>query len=506
MDINIDALYNILKQNQGDINDDMGLKKKTVVVTSDPLALIAEKTKVSKRKEKVVVSSNSKGSDADDFSELKKIALLAKAFNRRKFYSKPQTTTYERHWLLSLPTRNKRHFTKDCKKVKVKDYEYYKTKILLAKKDKDKQVLLVKDQAWMESSSDSNQEINANMVFMAQIEKVLLDSEASSSSADDKISEDDKVIGLGYTSMFLIHSDDPLEIEKFKRVRENKIEFAYDYGSLNASYVNEKINFSNDYFQEIINPDFDKIDSPFQQTSSLKPYVPTVILEKIIIDLEDEVVSILEEEKENLKTIESLKSNDVETGVESSEKLVSKTKIKVKMIDLDTLSSVRRPKPSGVMWMRKESSNTIKADLSSVNHSNLNKNIKRYSRKNLMACNNSDTCSAFDCNNAGNALCNAKINAYVYVNDLFVFDDVSIRKSHVSKMPFRKKPRDSLNVRSKSNSSKYLPRTVHRRLPKMQQLAEPIAKWIPKVERQIDKISKTPNSPRPIFKWVPKVC
>nr|GEX81509.1 hypothetical protein [Tanacetum cinerariifolium] len=41
--INIDALYNILKENQGDVNDAMGSKKKTVVVTSDPLALIAEK-------------------------------------------------------------------------------------------------------------------------------------------------------------------------------------------------------------------------------------------------------------------------------------------------------------------------------------------------------------------------------------------------------------------------------------------------------------------------------
>nr|GFA79714.1 integrase, catalytic region, zinc finger, CCHC-type, peptidase aspartic, catalytic [Tanacetum cinerariifolium] len=101
---------------------------------------------------------------------------------------------------------------------------------------------------------------------------------------------DEKVIGLGYTPMFLIISDEALEIEKFKRARENKIEFAYDYGNLNASYVNEKINFLDDYFQEIINPDFEKIGSPFQQTSSLKPYVLTVILEKIIIDLEDEVI------------------------------------------------------------------------------------------------------------------------------------------------------------------------------------------------------------------------
>nr|GFD50071.1 hypothetical protein [Tanacetum cinerariifolium] len=48
---------------------------------------------------------------------------------------------------------------------------------------------LAEDQAWMESSSDSNQEITTNMVFMAQIEKVLSDSEASSSSADENISE-----------------------------------------------------------------------------------------------------------------------------------------------------------------------------------------------------------------------------------------------------------------------------------------------------------------------------
>nr|GEV41467.1 hypothetical protein [Tanacetum cinerariifolium] len=196
MDINI--LYNILKQNQGDVNDAMGSKKKTVVVTSDPLALIAEKTNVSRNKEKVVVSSNSKESEADDFSELNKTtALLAKAFNRRKFYSKPINNNLRTSSSSQLAnkkqefvkTDNKRvekkddekkrdmskvkccnykkeeHFTKDCKKVKVKDYEYYKIKMLLAKKDKDEQVLLAEDQAWMESSK------------------------ASSSSADEKITE-----------------------------------------------------------------------------------------------------------------------------------------------------------------------------------------------------------------------------------------------------------------------------------------------------------------------------
>nr|GFB38643.1 integrase, catalytic region, zinc finger, CCHC-type, peptidase aspartic, catalytic [Tanacetum cinerariifolium] len=151
--------------------------------------------------------------------------------------------------------------------------------------------------------------------------------------------------------MFLTHSDEALEIEKFKRFRESKIEFAYDYGNLNASYVNEKIKLEDDYFQEIINPNFEKIDSPFQQTSSLKPYVPNVILEKIIIDLEDEVVSLLEKEKANLETIESLKSKSFKLS---------------ENVNLDTFSSVRIPKNSGVIWKKKWSSNTFNVGLSDI--------------------------------------------------------------------------------------------------------------------------------------------
>nr|GFC97982.1 hypothetical protein [Tanacetum cinerariifolium] len=166
-----------------------------------------------------------------------------------------------------------------------------------------------------------------------------------------------------------------LEIEKFKRSRENKIEFAYDYGNLNASYANEKINLEDDYFQEIINPDFEKIDSPFQQTSSLKPYVPNVILKKIIIDLEDKVVSLLEKEKANLETTESLKSK----GFESSETVSSKSEnqsendchVVEKQCDLDTFSSVRGPKNSGVIWKKKWSSNISNVGLSAVSVSNL---------------------------------------------------------------------------------------------------------------------------------------
>nr|GEW39321.1 hypothetical protein [Tanacetum cinerariifolium] len=323
MDINIDALYSILKQNQGDVNDAMGSKKKTVVVTSDPLALIDEKTKVSKSKEKVVVFSDSEGSEADDFSELKKItALLAKAFNRRKFYSKPtnnnlrtsstsQSANKKQEFVKSddkqvekkadekkrdmskvkcYNCKKERHFAKDCKKVKVKDYEYYKTKMLLAKKDKHEQVLLAEDQAWMESSSDSDQEINANMVFMAQIEKFLSDSETSSSSADEKIFE-----------------------EKYAKLEAERYEYMIRYS---AYFDNDKQHKKQIADQQVLYDEMSVqlVELDKHQTSSIQPYVLNVILEKIIIDLEDEDVNILEKEKVNMETIESLKSKSFESS------------------------------------------------------------------------------------------------------------------------------------------------------------------------------------------------
>nr|GEX50255.1 hypothetical protein [Tanacetum cinerariifolium] len=176
MDINIDALYNILKQNQRDVNDALGYKKKAVLITLDPLALVAEKTNLSKQKEKVVVSLDSEGSEfvkSDDKKDDKKADEKKRGMSKVKCYN----------------CKKEGHFAKDCKKAKIKDYNYYKTKILLAKNDSDKQVLLAEDQAWMESNSDSDKEINANMVFMAQIEKVLSESNESSSFVEETITE-----------------------------------------------------------------------------------------------------------------------------------------------------------------------------------------------------------------------------------------------------------------------------------------------------------------------------
>nr|GFB40375.1 integrase, catalytic region, zinc finger, CCHC-type, peptidase aspartic, catalytic [Tanacetum cinerariifolium] len=109
----------------------------------------------------------------------------------------------------------------------------------------------------------------------------------------------------------------------------------------------------------------------------------------------------------------------------------------------DTFSSVRRPKHSDVIWKKKGSSNTSNVNLS------VNKDVKRYSRKDLLSCNNShlgETSSAYVCNDAMNVSCNPRLCDLFDENNLFILDDESVRISPVSKMAFRKKPRDSMNI------------------------------------------------------------
>nr|GFB11539.1 hypothetical protein [Tanacetum cinerariifolium] len=107
---------------------------------------------------------------------------LAKAFNRRKFYSKP-TNNNLRTSSSSQSANRKQEFVKtDTKKVEKKDDEKKRYMSIVKCYNCKKEGHFAKD-------CKKAKEINANMVFMAQTEKVLSDSEASSSSADEKISE-----------------------------------------------------------------------------------------------------------------------------------------------------------------------------------------------------------------------------------------------------------------------------------------------------------------------------
>ncbi|GKA76040.1 retrovirus-related pol polyprotein from transposon TNT 1-94, partial [Tanacetum coccineum] len=108
----------------------------------------------------------------------------------------------------------------------------------------------------------------------------------------------------------------------------------------------------------------------------------------------------------------------------ASNNVENKTKRK-RHLDLKVV--LRRLSHNSVIWKKKGSSNTSNVDLSSVSYSKLNKDVKRYSRKDLLSCNNShheDTRGAHASNDAMSVSCNSRLYASCDVNDLFVFDDI----------------------------------------------------------------------------------
>ncbi|GJS01238.1 retrovirus-related pol polyprotein from transposon TNT 1-94 [Tanacetum coccineum] len=162
MDINIDALYNILKKNQVECERSSGYKEERSCCYCFRSVLVIKKTKVSKSKEKEVVDSDSEESDDEDINDLKMIiALLAKKpqyvkqvdkknDGKKKDISKVTCYNYKKDG----------HFAKDCRKAKMQM-----------------------------TDSDSEEELSTNMVCMAKMKKVLSDSEKSSSFDRDTIAE-----------------------------------------------------------------------------------------------------------------------------------------------------------------------------------------------------------------------------------------------------------------------------------------------------------------------------
>nr|GFC27544.1 integrase, catalytic region, zinc finger, CCHC-type, peptidase aspartic, catalytic [Tanacetum cinerariifolium] len=140
----------------------------------------------------------------------------------------------------------------------------------------------------------------------------------------------------------------------------------------------------------------------------------------------------------NLETIESLKSK----SFESSEKVSSESEHQSKndcLVVENECDKKENPKTFLVVLedlrivvlfgRKKRSSNTSNVGLSAVSVPNLNKNVKRYSRKDLLACNNShlgETRSVFVCNDAMNVSCDSRMNDLLDDNNFFIFDDVNI--------------------------------------------------------------------------------
>ncbi|GJT79923.1 retrovirus-related pol polyprotein from transposon TNT 1-94 [Tanacetum coccineum] len=429
MDINIDALYNILKQSQGDVNDVVRYKKKAVVVTSDPLL----------RKQKYgVLSFIPLWSLVNIWKRIRngtefKNKTLAKFFDEVGISQ--QFSTARTPQQNGVVERRNRNLSRSCKNYAT--FANLTFTIVL----------------WAEATTSTTCFTQNRSIIPLTFDKTP-DDLGRSVSLLEKEKENLEIIESLKSKGFESSENAISESENQSKNDCQEVEKGYD-------------NLEN---SKVIAPGMFKINVS-QSVSPISAYKTSCASN-----------NVENKTKRKRRKRTSSKQNDKQVNND----VLRANRDFVHFSDLDTLSSVRRPKHSGVIWKKKGSSNTSNVDLSSDSHSKLNKDVKRYSRKDLLSCNNShhvDTRSAYACNDAMNVSCNSRLYASYDVNDLFVFDDVSIRKSQVSKMPFRKKSRDSLNVHSRSNSNKSLRRTAFIWLPKMQPLAEPVAKWIPKVKR-----------------------
>nr|GEU79051.1 integrase, catalytic region, zinc finger, CCHC-type, peptidase aspartic, catalytic [Tanacetum cinerariifolium] len=501
IDINIDALYNILKKNQGDINDAMGSKKKTVVVTSDPLALIPEKTKVSKSKEKVVVSLDFKGSDADDFSELKKItALLAKAFNRRKFYSKPTNNNLRTSSTSVITARRKDILPKTARKQRSKIMNITRQRYCLQRKIKMNKFFWLKiKHGWNQAASLSSANEKISKLNEQLKESIKKNNEllAQMKVLKDQLQVKHVVIDTHVECQ-----------EKYAKLEAERYEYMIRYS---AYFDNDKQHRKQIADQEVL---YDKMSAQLVELDKHVSDLKNTVLEKEfkIFELEEcvrnkdleiekclECLNVCENKLHKMgqtnQTIhmimpskDNLYNGQKGIGFENPSYFKKAKDSRLTLYDEKVIGlgytlmflthsdepleieKFKRSRENKIEFAydygnlnKKGSSNTSNVDLSAVSVSNLNKNVKRYSRKDLLACNNShlgETSSASVCNDAMNVSCNYRMCDLLDDNNFFIFDDESIKISLVSKLPFRKKPCDSMNVSSKSNMIKSLPRTV----------------------------------------------
>ncbi|GJR50858.1 retrovirus-related pol polyprotein from transposon TNT 1-94 [Tanacetum coccineum] len=480
------------------------------------------------------------GGDDEDISDLKKItALLAKAFNRKKYYAKPTNnnlrTSSASYSANKKPEYVKSEEKKEDKKVDEKKRDMSKVKCYNCKKEGHfaKDYKKAKDQTWMESIVISDQKIMQNMVFMAKMENVFSDSEESSSSAEETIAEVSY-----YTSDF--ESESEYETSEYY---DNSTNYDHDQSEVDHNDSEDKDHLVDKLikkFNHKIAKCHKRIEKANQQSKDLENQNKD-LQDKYDV-LKNQVNTFEEKNNEFNEQIKVLNETNVDL-LAQTEVLQEQLKVKHVVIDTHTECQAQYAKLEEERYQymirysalcdndkqhrKKIDEQEILFDKMSRQLVEMNNNVLRLQEKileketkilELEECvRNKDLeiekCleRLNDCENKLHKIGQTSQTIHMIMpskdkmydgrkgigfenpsyfckaKDLrpSLYDErvigLGIRNSQASKMLFRKKPRDSLNVCSKSNSNKSLPRTVFRWLPEMQPLAKPIAKWIPKI-------------------------
>ncbi|KAI3734336.1 hypothetical protein L6452_13802 [Arctium lappa] len=171
------------------------------------------------------------------------------------------------------------HYEKDCRKPKVRNSEYYKNKMLLAKQQEADKALMAKDEYWLDHSDvEDETEESTHLCLMGKEDKHDDSEDETSDEAENK-SLTKKVNGLEAK----LHAIDEVEAkETANRKNVKKMQLPFRYEKLNDSYLSEtpKV-LSNDYFASY------SVSEMEAKPATAKVYVPPLILESKIIELEN---------------------------------------------------------------------------------------------------------------------------------------------------------------------------------------------------------------------------
>lgn len=200
-------LYEMLLQDEEEILEMMEEKKQTEKPAADLLALVADKrerhTNRSSRKEGESQKEEEDGNESDpELQDIKKVVALLTRAVQKKFYKKPSSnsqrysTNTKRHDYKDMYENKKRsddrkqydtkpeekeidepikcyncrntgHFSRDCRKPVVRNSEYYKNKMLLAKQKEADKALMAEDDHWLNlSDEDKEEDDDAHMYLM----------------------------------------------------------------------------------------------------------------------------------------------------------------------------------------------------------------------------------------------------------------------------------------------------------------------------------------------------
>ncbi|KAI3685767.1 hypothetical protein L6452_35025 [Arctium lappa] len=277
-DIPLHEVYETLCQNEEEMEEKRAEKKKAEKV-SDPIALVSgekEKEKKEKKtKKKVIIpsSDSDSDSDSDDGENLKQAMLLLTRAVHKKFYKKPGSNTqrysssgsknhehrervegkrYEENRYVDRKSDEKKkfvgHYAKDCRKPKVRNSEYYKNKMLLAKQQEAGKALMVEDGYWLDHSDEEEKEESSHMCLMGHTVKY---DDSDDETADEVLNLSKYDFMVKMEAMMVELQDLQKKLKKEKSRVEKKNQKIFD---LNKQIVGNK----------------DLIDSPCKYVSVFK--------------------------------------------------------------------------------------------------------------------------------------------------------------------------------------------------------------------------------------------